>query len=129
MLASGSLVLGPLLAWAGYLFLRDAELEPYTGAALWGRAVACGLVFAVSWFVYVLVASQIGETGWRESGLEIWQMGFAAAVAIGIGTFASFVALDLAPIMGFLHCALYFAVTVGLRLLMALPAVPGLKGD
>lgn len=129
ILASGSIALGPLLAWAGYLFLRDQELEPYTGGALWGRATACGLIFALSWFVYVLIASQIGETGWRENGLEIWQMGFAAAVAIGIGTFASFVTLDLEPIMGFLHCALYFAVTVGLRILMALPAIPGLKGD
>ncbi|TWT48659.1 hypothetical protein [Botrimarina hoheduenensis] len=129
ILGGGALLLGPLLAWAGYLFLRDQELEPYQGGPLWIRALVCGLVYALAWGIYLLIASQIGETGWQQNGLEIWQMGFAAAVAVGIGTFAAFVSLDLEPLMGFLHCALYFAVTVGLRFVMALPPLPGLKGD
>lgn len=129
VLAGGAIVLGPLLAWAGYSFLRDQELEPYRGGGLWLRAAACGLIYAVSWYVYVLIASQIGGSNWRDAGLEIWQMGFASAVALGIGTFAAFAALDLEPFMAFFHTALYFAVTVALRVVMALPAVPGLKGD
>ncbi len=126
ILAGGSILLGPLLAWAGYSFLRDQELEPYRGNALWVRSTICGLVFALAWFVYVLIASQIGESGWQEAGLAPWQMGFAAAVAIGIGTLAGFVTLDLEPFMAFFNCSLYFVITVLLRYVMALPPLPGL---
>ena len=128
-LAGGAVLLGPLLAWSGYSFLRDQELEPYVGGSLWLRAAACGLVYALSWYVYTLIASQIGDSDWQTAGLEIWQMGFAAAVAVGIGTFAAVVALDLEPFMAFFHAALYFVVTVGLRMVMALPAIPGLITD
>lgn len=129
VLASGAIVLGPPLAWAGYGFLRDQELEPHQGGVLWLRAAIAGAVFALAWGVYVLIASQIGEAEWRVEGLEIWQMMFAAGVAIGVGTFGAFAALDLEPFMGFFLCALYFVVTVLLRIVMALPAVPGLIGD
>ena len=30
-----TVLLGPPCAWAGYIFLRDAELEPYRGVELW----------------------------------------------------------------------------------------------
>lgn len=129
VLGGGAVLMGPLLAWAGYTFLRDQELAPHTGLNLWGRCLGAGVAFAVSWGVYVLLADQIGESDWRLAGLELWQMAFAASVAIGIGTFASFVTLDLEPMMAFLHCAMYFVVTVGLRWVMALPVVPGLAGD
>ncbi len=129
VLVSGAILLGPLVAWAGYTFLRDQELEPYSGASLWIRATAAGLVYALAWFVYVMIASQIGETGWQESGLEIWQMLFAGAVAVGIGTFVGIVSLDLEPIMAALLCAMYFIVTVGLRAVMALPPIPGLISE
>lgn len=129
VLAAGAIVLGPLLAWAGYGFLRDQELEPHKGGALWVRAAIAGAVFALSWGVYVLIANQIGETGWRADGLEIWQMMFAAGVAIGVGAFGAFASLDLDPFMGFFLCALYFLATVLLRIVMELPAVPGLISE
>lgn len=130
VLAAGAVVLGPLCAWAGYGFLRDQELEPYRGGALWGRASIAGVVFAVSWFVYFLLADQVGESTWRADGLEVWQMGFASAVAIGIASFASFVTLDLEPFMAFFNATLYYLLTVLLRVVLALPAVPGLiTGD
>src|SRR5262249_13886335 len=44
LLAAGAIVLGPPLAWAGYSFLRDDELEGYQGTNLALRSVACGLV-------------------------------------------------------------------------------------
>ena len=129
LLGGGAVLLGPLLAWAGYSFLRDQEMEPHLGAKLWLRCAACGAAYAIAWFVYGLIASQIGETGWRETGLEMWQMGFAAAVAVGIGVLAAFVSLDLEPLMAFLHCSMYFLVTVMLRWVMALPPIPGLVSD
>ena len=45
------------------------------------------------------------------------------------GTLAAFVSFDLDPGSAFFHCAMYFAVTVLLRLVAALPAVPGLGGS
>ena len=40
-----AVVLGPPIAWAGYTFLRDPELEAYSGMPLALRSMACGLVF------------------------------------------------------------------------------------
>jgi hypothetical protein len=40
VLAAGAALLGPPLAYAGYFFLRDDELEPYRGAELLVRCVA-----------------------------------------------------------------------------------------
>jgi hypothetical protein len=44
------------------------------------------------------------------------------------GTLAAYAALDLEPGSAFFHCSMYFAVTVLLRLVAGLPAVPGLGG-
>lgn len=126
VLAAGSLVLGPLVAWAGYGFLRDQELEPHRGGTLWLRSLIAGGVFALSWIVYITIASQLGDTDWREAGLLTWQMGVAAAAALGVGSFGAFAALDLEGVMAFLLCALYYVVTVLLRVVLALPALPGL---
>lgn len=129
ILAGGSLVLGPLVAWAGYGFLRDQELEPFRGGELWLRALIAGAVFAISWFVYHILAAQMGGPEWQAQGLEIWQMMIAAGAAIGIATFGSFASLDLEPFMGFFLSAFYYVVTVLLRVVMALPALPGLITD
>jgi hypothetical protein len=126
-LVSGSILLGPLLAWAGYQFLRDPELDPYRGGPLWLRASIAGLACALGWAVYFLLCTQIGDTEWRTAGLEMWQMGFAGVVAVGIGAFAAFAALDLDPTMATLLSSMYFVVTCALRWLMELPPLPGLK--
>lgn len=126
VLAGGAVLLGPLVAWSGYAFLRDQELEPHRGANLWLRSAICGVVFALGWGVYVLIASQLGETDWRVVGLLTWQMGFAGVVAIGVGALGAFASLDLEPVMATLNCALYFVITIALRAIMALDALPGL---
>lgn len=126
ILAGGAAILGPLLAWAGYSFLKDNELEPYSGAALWIRATICGLVYAAMWFVYMLIAGQLGGDNWQRDGLELFQMVVPAGAAIGIGTLAGYASLDLEPASAFMHCALFFAVTILLRVLMGLVAIPGI---
>jgi hypothetical protein len=126
LLALGAIILGPLLAWAGYTFLRDDELEGYAGANLALRATACGLVYALLWGVYLFIGNQwFGDTSFTK-GLEIWQM-LVLAVPIGaMGTMAGYVSLDLDPGSSFFHWAMYFAVTVILRLVIGLAAIPGL---
>jgi cation transport ATPase len=128
MLAAGAIILGPALAWAGYPFLRDAELEGYQGSSLVIRSVACGLVYALLWGIYVFVGNQLWGADAMKSGLEIYQLVIMAAAVLGIGTFAAYVSLDLEPGSAFFHCAMYFAVTVLLRLVAGLAALPGLGG-
>jgi len=128
ILALGAISLGPPLAWAGYTFLRDAELEAYSGSSLWIRAVVCGLVFALLWGVYLFVGEQLfGDKDFSTPlVLETWQTLTLAAGVAAIGTFAAFVAFDLEPTVGVVHFALYFGTTILLRLLLGLAALPGL---
>lgn len=126
LLAAAAALLGPPAAWAGYTFLRDDELEGYDGPALVIRATACGLVYALLWGVYMFVGGQVWGWDAMAGGLEIWQMIVLGALALGIGTGAAYVSLDLDAGSGFFHCAMYFGITVLLRAIIGLPAVPGL---
>ena len=125
MLALGAIILGPPLAWAGYTFLRDDELEAYTGANVALRSVACGLVYALAWGVYVFIANQWFGSDAVARGLEIWQMGVLFIPIFAIGIMAAYVSFDLEPGSAFFHFALYFAVTVVLRAVVGLSIIPG----
>ena len=123
--ALAAIVLGPLLAWAGYTFLRDPELEAYQGLPLVIRSTVCGLVYALLWAVFVYLGFRFFGDDMKK-GLEIWQMVVLILPIFAGGTLAAFASFDLDPGSAFFHCAMYFAVTVILRLVAALPAVPGL---
>lgn len=124
--AVAAIVLGPPLAWAGYTFLRDPELEAHRGTPLAIRSLACGLVFAALWAVFVFLGNRFFGTETMEKGLEIFQMVVLILPIFAAGTLAAFAAYDLDPGSAFFLCAMYFAVTVVLRLVAGLPAVPGL---
>jgi hypothetical protein len=124
--ALAAIVMGPPLAWAGYTFLRDAELEAYHGLPVLLRSLACGLVYALLWGVFVFLGDRFFGTDAMTKGLEIWQMVVLIVPVFAGGTLAAFASFDLDPGSAFFHCAMYFAVTVILRLVAALPAVPGL---
>lgn len=124
--ALAAIVLGPPLAWAGYTFLRDAELEAYRGVPAILRSLACGLVYALLWGVFVFLGNRFFGADAMTKGLEIWQMVVLLVPVFAGGTLAAFASFDLDPGSAFFHCAMYFAVTVILRLVAALPAVPGL---
>ncbi len=121
-----AVVLGPPIAWAGYTFLRDPELEAYHGMALALRSMACGLVFALLWGIYWFIAYKWGGTEAFTKGMPIFQLVLLSLIVIGIGTFAGFASFDLEPGGAFFLCAMYFALTVLLRLIAHLPALPGL---
>lgn len=126
VLAAGAIILGPPLAWAGYTFLRDDELEGYQGTGLAIRAIACGLVYALMWGVYVFVGQQLFGPDAFTKGLEIYEMLILSALVLGVATLAAYVAFDLEPASAFFHAAMYFATTVVLRLIIGLAAIPGL---
>lgn len=126
VLAGGAVLLGPMLAYAGYTFLRDDELGVFdTGSAV-VRSIACGLVYALLWGVYIFLGSQLFGDEAFDQGLEMIQILGLGAVSMGIGTFAAFVSFDFEPITGFFHYMLYLLVTIGLRFVMDLPFVPGM---
>ena len=115
ILAAGAVLLGPPLAVAGYALLRDSELEPFRGVALWTRAAACGLVFAVLWGAYYYVKVQVFE-----SDIEVFHVVFIAPVMLAIGGLASMASLDLEYMNGVMHCGIYVLITGMLRMLMGM---------
>lgn len=118
LLVVGAVALAPPLAWAGYTFLRDDELEPYSGKELGLRVLACSAVYALLWGLVALV------TGYVLGGdrVEVIHMVFIAPVMIGIGSFGAYVSLDLEFGTAAVHCSLYLLVTVTLRLILGLDA-------
>jgi hypothetical protein len=125
LLAVAAVVLGPPLAWAGYTFLRDAELEGYSGTPVIIRSLACGLVYALLWWVFTFLGERFFGDAFT-SGLEIWQMVVLLVPIFAAGTLAAYVSFDLEPGSAFFHCALYFGVTVLLRFVAGMPVIPGL---
>lgn len=126
MMVGGAALLAPFLAAAGYMFLRDDELEPYRGPQLWLRAVACGLVFALAWVLFGFILSRFTTPEDIAKGLLFWQLLIPLAVMFMVGLLGGYTALDLEPINAVMLFALFFICTGLLRLVMDLPFVPGL---
>jgi hypothetical protein len=124
---AAAVLLGPPIAWAGYTFLRDPEFEAYQGTNVILRALACGLVYALLWGVFWFLGERFFGADAVKKGLEIWQMVVLIIPVFAAGTLAAYASFDLDPGSAFFHCALYFAITVLLRLIAGLPAVPGLQ--
>jgi hypothetical protein len=116
VLGIGAVLLAPPLVLAGYSFLRDDELEPYRGRALWIRATLCAVAYAALWGVYAL----LGGNGYL-NGPQVWI--FAGPPFFVVGGAAAYAALDLEFSTAVLHYAFYLGVTVVLRLVMGLPPV------
>lgn len=118
LLVLGAIGLAPPLAWAGYTFLRDDELEPFQSRELVARVGACSAVYAALWGLVWLV------TGYVMGGdpVEAIHMVFIAPVMVGIGAFGAFASLDFEFGTAAVHCSLYLLATVTLRLIMGLPA-------
>ncbi len=108
----GSILLAPALAFAGYTFLRDDELEPHRGRDLILRLIAPSAVYPGLWGLYWLAFAYLQVD-------PSWQiLAFVAPVAIAIGAFTAQASLDLEFGTGALHYSLYLAATVLLRLIV-----------
>lgn len=105
LLIAGLAVVSPVLAWAGYEFLRNDEFEPYEGMALYARAGVCGGVYAMLWgvFVWFIPPYMLEET---------WAWMFVAPPFLFVGSLAALACFDLEPGMAFLHYSFYLLVTV-----------------
>jgi len=116
ILGSGAVLLGPPLAYAGYTFLRDQELEPFRGMPLLVRSLICGLGYAALWGLYAIGVQFIAGN----DPIELFQLLIIAPVIIGIGGGVAFASLDLDYGTGLIHYAFYLVTTIILRLIMGL---------
>lgn len=116
LLIFGAIALAPPLAFAGYTFLRDDELEPYRGTALIVRLIPCSIVYPLLWGVYWLIFAYLDVRP------ELIQMIFVLPAVVAAGALCAQASLDLEFGSGALHYALYLSATVLLRLLMGMSA-------
>lgn len=112
--AIGLLLISPPLTLAAYEILRDDELEPYRGLALYIRAGLCGLGYAILWGVFALFIAP-ALTG------ELWNWVFILPPFVAIGGLMALAAFDLEYGAAVLHCSFYLIVTLLLRWLAAIP--------
>lgn len=119
ILATGAILLAPPLVVAGYSFLRDDELEPYRGRALWIRGLICSAVYAGTWGLYWY----LGWMNLYSEPMELFQVLYVLPLLVIPGALASLATLDLEPTSAAFHYCFYLLVTVGLRLIMGLPAL------
>ena len=106
---------GPIVA-AGYSFLRDSELEPYSGKSLWIRAFLCGVVFSLPWGVLFFLPESVFEAGY-------WSWLFILAPCIGVCGGAAVAALDLDFGSGAMLYAFHLGVSLILRFAAGLPPI------
>ncbi len=115
LLGLGALIVAFPIVRSGYAFLRDDELEPYRGRALWGRVAIVSILYAATWAAVTWLPPLAGFPT-----LDLVGAGVVLAFIIGLGTAVSYFAFDLEVGTAFFHYAYYLAVTICLRLLMAL---------
>lgn len=106
--AAGLLLVSPPLVVAAYSFLRDDELEPYRGTALYVRSALCAASYAALWGVFSYVAGMV-LTG------QLWQWFFLAPPFLVAGALAAVACLDLEFASAFFHYAFYVLATLLLR--------------
>ena len=113
----GALVLAPPLAFAGYTFLREDELEPHRGRDLLMRLIAPSVVYPLLWGAFWLVVWYLDL---KEPGLIFVAIAMIAAIVAGAVTAQA--SLELQFGQGAMHYTLYLVATVLLRLVMGMDA-------
>ena len=116
--ALGAVLIAPPIAWLGYSFLRESELEPFSGTDLWLRIGICSVVYPLLWAGF----SAAGSYLFSARPLESWSLLMLVVPFLVLGSLTAFASLDLTPTNAFFHYAFYVLFTVVLRLVVGLPA-------
>ena len=113
--AFGVLSLAFPLAWVGYSFFHDDELEEYSGKERSTRVGICALIFAMTWALYWFLAYYMGN----KTLADVEPIPFAIFLVFMfvVGTLGSLVAMDLDIGQALLHYAMNFVVTFLLALI------------
>ena len=98
----------PALVMAAYTVLRDDELEPYQGRALYLRVAICALAYVALWGVFIYLSDRVDTS-------QPWNWLLVAPPLVITGALAALASLDLDFGSGSLHYAFYVLVTALLR--------------
>jgi len=104
--ALGLAVVTPPLVIAAYSFLRNDELQPFRGMALYIRAGICSLCYIVLWGAFAWVAG----SGWLTSEIISWLV--VAPPFFIVGMLVAHSSLDLDMANGLFHYTFYLLVTM-----------------
>jgi hypothetical protein len=102
----GLLLIGFPIVMAGYLVLRDDELEPYRGRSLLWRALICLVVYVGVWGLYALIPSDLTS--------EIYLWLFLAPALILPAAVAAYFCFDLDYLGSAIHASFFLLVTLAL---------------
>jgi hypothetical protein len=119
ILALGAILLAPAIAFGGYTFLRNDELEPYRGQALIVRLAILSAAYPLLWGVYWALFGYF--SGNFEGGPPLMALAIVVPLLILAGAFVAHVTLDFEYGTSLLHCCMYLSATVLLRLIIGLP--------
>lgn len=110
LLAIASFVLAIPLAFVGYWFLRDDELEAYIGKPLYGRLAICATLFAATWAIYAWVPTYVlGHSSMAD--IDAVALAVMVPILLVVGTVVSVAVFELEIATGFMHYGLYFVAT------------------
>jgi hypothetical protein len=109
LLTLGALVLAPPIAMLGYTFLRDDELEGYSGREYLVRITICSAVFAATWLIYLGLARFFENQSLGD--VSVVQMALFMLAMIAVGTVASLTSLELETGQSIMHYLAYFVVS------------------
>jgi len=115
-MAIGAIGLAPPLVWAGYAFLRDAELAPYQGSQLNLRVAICAGVYVVLWLLFAIAKSYLG--GDDPAAVDTWMWVLISVPFVVLGAITSLASFDFDFFSGLIHYGLYLLVTIALRYTM-----------
>jgi hypothetical protein len=110
----GLMIVGLPIVWAGYLALRDDELEPFRGRSLLVRSLICFGGYLILWACYAFIPSDVTSTGYA------WL--YLAPPFFIVGTLAAFYCFefDLASALihyvAFVTISLLLGMTAGLTM-------------
>lgn len=124
VLALGAFVVGVPVSAAGYSFLRDDELEPHSGLALWLRSLAASAGFLVLWLLYYYFV----PPEYRDLQGAAAMSALAILPFIAGGAFIAVAAFDLGIANGAFHYALYLVCCIVLCLAAGWPMTERVVG-
>lgn len=109
------------VVWAGYMILRDDELDPFRGRALWTRVGICFAVYMLIWGVYALLPA--------DYVLSWYVMAMVAIPMFLIGFTAAYFCFEFDPTSAGVHFLFFVVVTLmlGATAGLTMPWSEGLK--
>jgi hypothetical protein len=119
ILGLGAILLAPVIAFSGYTFLRNDELEPYRGRALLLRLLIVSVAYPMLWGIYWALFAYF--SGNFEGGPPLMALAIVVPLLILAGAFVAHTTLDFEYGTALVHCCMYLSITVLLRLIIGLP--------